>query len=138
MKQNDVTKMTVVLTKEKEYLMLNFKIGNFYNECEILENVNERIETLKCLLDCVDNEHPFLMKYYSDELKGANAIRDKMIYSRKVKKEIMKNALDMYISDTSEKIMFIHDNLGNDNGMMKHFTEMLNIAKDMKNEIIKG
>ena len=125
--------MTTVLTKEeKEYLMLNFKISKFYNECEVLENINERIETLKRLLDCVDDEHPFLMKYYSDELKEANAIRDKMIYSRKVKKEIMKNALDMYIRDTSEKIIFIHDNMGNDSGLMKHFKEMLDIAKGIK------
>lgn len=139
MKQNDVTKMTVVLTKEeKEYLMLNFKIDNFYNECEVLENVNERIETLKSLLDCVDDEHPFLRKYYLGELKGANDIRNKMIYSRKVKKEIMKNALDMYIRDTSEKIMFIHENLGNDSGMMKHFKNMLDAAKEIKSEIIKG
>lgn len=128
--------MNTVLTKEeKEYLMLNFKISNFYNECEVLENINERIETLKRLLDCVDDEHPFLMKHYSDELKEANAIRDKMIYSRKVKKEIMKNALDMYISDTSEKIIFIHDNMGNDSGLMKHFKVMLDIAKDMKIEL---
>lgn len=128
--------MTTVLTKEeKEYLMLNFKISKFYNECEILENINERIETLKRLLDCVDDEQQFLMKYYSDELKEANAIRDKMIYSRKVKKEIMKNALDTYISDTSEKIIFIHDNMGNDSGLMKHFTEMLDIAKGMKMEL---
>lgn len=131
--------MTTVLTKEeKEYLMLDLKISKFYNECEVLENINERIETLKRLLDCVDDEHPFLMKYYSGELKGANAIRDKMIFSRKVKKEIMKSALDMYIRDTSEKIIFIHDNMGNDNGLMKHFKEMLDIAKGIKNEIIKG
>lgn len=133
---NVLEKMNTVLTKEeKEYLMLNFKISNFYNECEILENVNERIETLKRLLDCVDDEHPFLMKCYSNELKEANAIRDKMIYSRKVKKEIMKNALDMYISDTAEKIIFIHDNMGNDSGLMKHFKEMLDIAKGMKIEL---
>lgn len=128
--------MNTVLTKEeKEYLMFNFKISKFYNECEVLENINERIETLKRLLDCVDDEHPFLRKCYSDELKEANVIRDKMIYSRKVKKEIMKNALDMYIRDTSEKIIFINDIFGNDNGMMKHFKEMLNVAKDMKNEL---
>lgn len=128
--------MSTVLTKEeKEYLMLNFKISKFYNECEILENINERIETLKRLLDCVDDERPYLMKYYSDELKEASAIRDKMIYSRKVKKEMMKNALDMYIRDTTEKIIFIHNNMGNDSGLMKHFKEMLDIAKGMKNEL---
>lgn len=124
---------------EIEYIGCEFKACSSIDE--ILTAVQDRKGIVKSVLSCaVDVNSDNLIEVYGNERIILNNIEEKILNylkrkterENKIRTEIMKNALDMYIRDTSEKIIFIHDNMGNDNGLMKHFKEMLNIAKGMK------
>lgn len=103
----------------------------------VLVEIEKRIYTVQNVLNCLGDKDKFLLNRYGEEKNDLETIKKKIMSSSEeknadVKIEIMKNALDMYIRDTSEKIIFIHDNMGNNSGLMKHFKEMLDIAKGMK------
>lgn len=116
-------------TEEKRYLRLHLKCDG--SDEDVVKVIEERKKTVELLLMCLDDEDEHLLNSYRDEKICLDNI-EKKIKGDCIEKEIMKNALDMYIRDTSEKIIFIHDNMGNDNGLMKHFIEMVDIAKGMK------
>lgn len=133
--------------EEKDYLEICFGIicneDSYIDVESVLIEIEKRIDTVQSILNCLNVKDTFLLNRYGEEKTDLETIKKKiMTFSKEknekyavVKTEIMKNALDMYIRDTSEKIIFIHDNMGNDNGLMKHFVKMVDIAKDMKNEL---
>lgn len=129
--------------EEKGYLEIFFGIicnNDTYVDVEnVLVEIEKRLDTVQSVLNCLDDKDKFLLNCYGEEKNRLETIKKKIMSSEEkitnVKIEIMKNALDMYINDTAEKIIFTHDKIGNDSGLMKHFSEMLDIAMGMKNEL---
>lgn len=130
--------------EEKSYLEICLGIicnkDTYVNVENVLAEIENRIGTVQNILNCLSDKDVYLLNRYGEEKNELETIKKKIMSSSEeknanVKIEIMKNALDMYIRDTSEKIIFIRDNFGNDNGLMKHFMNMVDIAKGMKNEL---